>query len=121
MATHPPRPDQPHPAPTSRADPTSRAGLLDHLRAPAALGGHEFGDWPAEQLAAWCDGDLDARHRRDHTTPDLQQELPHLHDRPGPTSPPDRADQADRGQRARRWDRERPARGEEREGLPDGR
>jgi hypothetical protein len=34
---------------------------------PAAFGGHEFGDWPVEQLANGFGGDLDARHRHDHT------------------------------------------------------
>jgi hypothetical protein len=41
--------------------------LLDHLQTPAARGGHEFGDWPIDQIAGGFGGDLDARHRRDHT------------------------------------------------------
>ena len=41
--------------------------LLDHLQTPAARGGHEFGDWPIDQIANGFRGDLDARHRHDHT------------------------------------------------------
>jgi hypothetical protein len=41
--------------------------LLAHLQTPAALGGHEFGDWPPEYIANGFGGDLDARHRHDHT------------------------------------------------------
>jgi hypothetical protein len=41
--------------------------LLDHLQTPAARGGHEFGDWPIDQIAGGFGGDLDARHRHDHT------------------------------------------------------
>src|SRR5215217_7914237 len=36
-------------------------------RPPAALGGHEFGDWPPEYIANGFGGDLDARHRHHHT------------------------------------------------------
>jgi hypothetical protein len=28
-----------------------RAELLEHLQTPAAFGGHEFGDWPVDQIA----------------------------------------------------------------------
>ena len=41
--------------------------LLGYLQTPAAFGGHEFGDWPADQIANGFGGDLDARHRHDHT------------------------------------------------------
>ena len=44
-----------------------RAELLEHLQTPAAGGGHEFGDWPLEQIANGFAGNLDARHRHDHT------------------------------------------------------
>ena len=44
-----------------------RDELLDHLQTPAARGGHEFGDWPVDQIANGFGGDLDARHRHDHT------------------------------------------------------
>jgi hypothetical protein len=44
-----------------------RVELLEHLQTPAAGGGHEFGDWPVEQIANGFAGDLDARHRHDHT------------------------------------------------------
>jgi hypothetical protein len=42
-----------------------RAELLAHLQTPAAWGGHEFGDWPEDQVANGFGGDLHARHRRD--------------------------------------------------------
>jgi hypothetical protein len=60
-----------------------RAGLLAHLQTPADWGGHQFGDWPEDQLAGGFGGDLDARHRHDHsrladqfahTHPDLQRD-----------------------------------------------
>ena len=41
--------------------------LLEHLQTPAARGGHEFGDWPLDQIANGFGGDLAARHRHDHT------------------------------------------------------
>jgi hypothetical protein len=44
-----------------------RDELLDHLQTPAARGGHEFGDWPIDQIANGFGGDLAARHRHDHT------------------------------------------------------
>ena len=44
-----------------------RDELLGHLQTPAARGGHEFGDWPVDQIANSFGGDLDARHRHDHT------------------------------------------------------
>jgi hypothetical protein len=44
-----------------------RDELLDHLQTPAARGGHEFGDWPIDQIANGFGGDLHARHRHDHT------------------------------------------------------
>jgi hypothetical protein len=54
-----------------------RAELLDHLQTPAARGGHEFGDWPLDQIANGFGGDLDARHRHDHTR--LTNEFTHTH------------------------------------------
>jgi hypothetical protein len=64
-----------NPAPTRPPDATDpdrdtlegRAELLAHLQTPAAWGGHEFGDWPPDQIANGFDGDLTARHRHDHT------------------------------------------------------
>ena len=47
--------------------PDSGMELLEHLQTPAAFGGHEFGDWPVGQIADGFGGDLDARHRQDHT------------------------------------------------------
>ena len=61
---------RPHPKPTARHRPRSRrraGGLLEHLQAPAAFGGHEFSDWPLDQITNGFGGDLDARHRHDHT------------------------------------------------------
>src|SRR5215216_6713667 len=60
------------PAPTRPPDPTRHADagdeeLLEHLQTPAAFGGHEFGNWPLGQIANGFGGDLDARHRHDHT------------------------------------------------------
>jgi hypothetical protein len=60
------------PTPTRPPDPTRQAvasdeELLEHLQTPAAFGGHEFGDWPVGQIANGFGGDLDARHRHDHT------------------------------------------------------
>jgi hypothetical protein len=54
-----------------------RAELLEHLQTPAARGGHEFGDWPIDQIATGFGGDLDARHRHDHTH--LANEFGHTH------------------------------------------
>jgi hypothetical protein len=51
--------------------------LLEHLQTPAAAGGHEFGDWPVEHIASGFGGDLDARHRHDHTR--LANEFTHTH------------------------------------------
>jgi hypothetical protein len=53
--------------PDTDRDAAGRAELLEHLQAPAAFGGHEFGDWPLDQIANGFGGDLDARHRHDHT------------------------------------------------------
>jgi hypothetical protein len=44
-----------------------RTELLEHLQTPAAFGGHEFGDWPVDQIANGFGGDLHARHRHDHS------------------------------------------------------
>ena len=51
--------------------------LLAHLQAPAAVGGHEFQEWPAHVIANGFGGDLDARHRHDHTR--LANEFTHTH------------------------------------------
>ena len=51
--------------------------LLEHLQTPAAVGGHEFGEWPPHQIAGGFGGDLDARHRHDHTR--LANEFDHTH------------------------------------------
>jgi hypothetical protein len=55
-----------------------RRELLEHLQTPAARGGHEFGDWPADQIAGGFGGDLAARHRHDHTR--LADQFAHTHD-----------------------------------------
>ena len=70
------------PAPTTPPDPDrplsdDQAELLEHLQTPAAFGGHEFGDWPVGQIAGGFGGDLDARHRHDHTR--LPTEFTHAH------------------------------------------
>jgi hypothetical protein len=77
------------PAPTKPPDSPERdalegrAELLEHLQAPAAWGGHEFGDWPLDQITNAFGGDLDARHRHDpirlanefdHTHPELKRD-----------------------------------------------
>src|SRR5215217_7178855 len=51
--------------------------LLEHLQTPAARGGHEFGDWPIDQIANGFGGDLAARHRHDHTR--LADQFRHRH------------------------------------------
>jgi hypothetical protein len=70
------------PGPTRPPDPTRHAvpgdgELLEHLQTPAAFGGHEFGEWPVDQIAGGFGGDLDARHRHDHTR--LATEFIHSH------------------------------------------
>jgi hypothetical protein len=70
------------PSPTRPPDPHRHAvagdgELLEHLQTPAAFGGHEFGDWPLDQIAGGFGGDLDARHRHDHTR--LATEFTHTH------------------------------------------
>jgi len=67
--TRPPDPD--------RHVPDGRVELLAHLQTPAAFGGHEFSDWPIDQIAGGFGGDLDARHRHDHTR--LAPEFAHTH------------------------------------------
>jgi hypothetical protein len=54
-----------------------RAELLTHLQTPAAWGGHEFGDWPIDQITNGFGGDLHARHRHDHTR--LTDQFHHTH------------------------------------------
>jgi hypothetical protein len=51
--------------------------LLEHLRTPAADGGHEFTDWPMTEIAAAFGGDLVGRHCHDHNR--LADEFPHTH------------------------------------------
>ena len=70
--TRPPTPTQPSPYALG-----SQHELLDHLRAPAAGGGHEVADWPLPEIAAAFDGDLVARHTHDHTR--LADQFPHTH------------------------------------------
>jgi hypothetical protein len=70
------------PAPTRPPDtdrhlPDDGVELLAHLQTPAAFGGHEFGDWPVDQIANGFGGDLHARHRHDHTR--LPTEFSHTH------------------------------------------
>jgi hypothetical protein len=77
------------PAPNRPPDPTRQAvaddgELLEHLQTPVAFGGHEFGDWPPHQIANGFGGDLDARHRHDHTR--LATEFSHSH--PDPSRDP---------------------------------
>jgi hypothetical protein len=63
--------------PDTHRDPTDGGdGLLEHLQTPAILGGHEFQDWPADQIARGFGGDLHGRHRHDHTR---SAELGHTH------------------------------------------
>jgi hypothetical protein len=71
-----------NPGPTRppATDRTAEAGdqeLLEHLQTPATFGGHEFGNWPIDQIAGSFGGDLDARHRHDHTR--LANEFTHTH------------------------------------------
>jgi hypothetical protein len=70
------------PGPTRPPDPhcqavTGDSQLLEHLQTPAAVGGHEFADWPLDQIASGFGGDLQARHRHDHTR--LPNQFPHTH------------------------------------------
>jgi hypothetical protein len=65
------------PPATDRHRPNNGVDLLAHLQTPAAVGGHEFGDWPIEQIANGFGGDLAARHRHDHTR--LPNEFAHTH------------------------------------------
>ena len=59
------------PGPTRPPDPHCQAvagdSQLEHLQTPAAVGGHEFADWPVDQIAGGFGGDLQSRHRHDHT------------------------------------------------------
>jgi hypothetical protein len=70
------------PTPTRPPDHTRQAAagdseLPEHLQTPAAFGGHQFGNWPLDQIAGGFGGDLDARHRHDHTR--LTTEFTHTH------------------------------------------
>jgi hypothetical protein len=71
--TRPPEVDQQQ----QRDAPDGRDELLAHLQTPAASGGHEFGDWPIDQITSGFAGDLHVRHRHDHTR--LANELGHTH------------------------------------------
>jgi hypothetical protein len=51
--------------------------LLEHLQTPAAYGGHEFGEWPPHQITNGFGGDLEVRHRHDHTR--LANAFTHTH------------------------------------------
>jgi hypothetical protein len=66
-----------HPPATDRDAVARDRELLEHLQTPAAFGGHEFADWPLDQIASGFGGDLQARHRHDHTR--LPNEFPHTH------------------------------------------
>src|SRR5215216_1664751 len=44
--------------------------LLEHLQTPAAWGGHEFVDWPVDQIASGFGGDRDAEQTFDRLNPD---------------------------------------------------
>jgi len=68
----PARPPDPH-----RQAVAGDGELLEHLQTPAAIGGHEFGDWPSDQIASGFGGDLHARHRHDQTR--LANEFTHIH------------------------------------------
>jgi hypothetical protein len=70
------------PGPTRPPDPNRQAvagdrELLEHLQTSAVFGGHELGDWPLDQIAGGFGGDLQARHRHDHTR--LANEFTHTH------------------------------------------
>jgi hypothetical protein len=78
MGSHPTLDPIPtRPPETDRDVLDGRTGLLEHLQTPAAFGGHEFGDWPVDQIAGGFGGDLDARHRHDHAR--LPTEFTHTH------------------------------------------
>jgi hypothetical protein len=68
----PTRPPDPHRQPDA-----GDSELLEHLQTPAAVGGHEFGDRPLDQIAGGFGGDLDTRHRHDHTR--LAADFTHTH------------------------------------------
>jgi hypothetical protein len=70
-------PSPTRPPATDRHAPDGGMELLEHLQTPAAIGGHEFGEWPVDQIANGVGGDLDARHRHDHTR--LATEFGHTH------------------------------------------
>jgi hypothetical protein len=65
------------PPDTDRHLPDDAVELLAHLQTPAAFGGHEFQEWPAYDIANGFGGDLQARHRHDHTR--LANEFAHTH------------------------------------------
>jgi hypothetical protein len=65
------------PPATDRHLPDGGVELLAHLQTPAAFGGHEFQEWPPHDIANGFGGDLEARHRHDHTR--LTDEFTHTH------------------------------------------
>jgi hypothetical protein len=69
-------PDQNQP-PQDHEEADGQAELLAHLQTPAAFGGHEFQDWPVQEVARNLGGDLDRLHTTDHTH--LARELRHRH------------------------------------------
>jgi hypothetical protein len=70
-------PDPTRPPDSHRQAATGDGELVEHLQTPAAVGGHEFGTWPVDQIAGGFGGDLDAHHRHDHTR--LATQFPHTH------------------------------------------
>jgi hypothetical protein len=73
-STHQPELDQPN---RDRAIAAGHQELVEHLQTPAAFGGHEFGNWPPDQIAGGFGDDLDGRHRHDHTR--LANQFTHTH------------------------------------------
>ncbi len=122
-----PTPTRP-PGPATAMPSPDDGELLEHLQTPAAFGGHEFGDWPVDQIANGFGGDLDARHRHDHTR--LASEFAHTHPELDATRPdaeqafdrlnPDYGVPADQRSRYGRQAVARPG-GRPRPGRPGGR
>ena len=78
MGSHPTLDPAPTRRPASdRQLPDSGDELLEHLQSPAAVGGHEFGSWPVQEIAGNLGGDLDLLHDHDHTH--LARHLHHRH------------------------------------------
>jgi hypothetical protein len=85
-------PTQTRPPDANREALEGRAELLEHLQTPAILGGHEFQNWPADQIASRFAGDLAARHRHDHTR--LGDQFGHRHTELRPADPQREAEEA---------------------------